>query len=160
VPAACYRQSEGESMREWTMLDSRLPAGAGRTRSGMRLQSTSTSPGKRKKFCVCCSADLLPNSTPSKRLVAPLADLEVGTLGPSCFPSMIPSSHGLAPPMLWELHHKITLDQFPSAGEMTAVTVRIFTHSPYIPLWTKASIEPGRSRVRAIASSNVLPRYV
>lgn len=90
---------------------------------------------------VLCSADVLPEVDAIERLVAPLADPDVGMT--SCRPVPIndPGTFmGFAVHLLWNLHHEINLNGF-KAGEMTAFR-RIFERIPYDTAVDEASVEP------------------
>jgi poly-beta-1,6-N-acetyl-D-glucosamine synthase len=94
-----------------------------------------------EKTLVLSSADLLPAPDAIERLVAPLADPEIGMT--SCRPEPVndPSTFmGFAAHLLWNLHHQINLHGF-KAGEMTAFR-KVFERIPYHTAVDEASVEP------------------
>ena len=94
-----------------------------------------------EKVLVLCSADLLPEYDAIERLVAPLADPEVGMTSCRPVPVNDPATFmGFGVHMLWELHHQINLHGF-KAGEMTAFR-KVFERIPYHTAVDEASVEP------------------
>ncbi|MCI0576111.1 MAG: glycosyltransferase [Chloroflexi bacterium] len=94
-----------------------------------------------ERILVLCSADVLPQVDAIEKLVAPLADPEIGMT--SCRPAPVnaPNSFmGFAAHLLWGLHHQINLRGF-KAGEMTAYR-KIFERIPYHTAVDEASVEP------------------
>lgn len=94
-----------------------------------------------QEVCVLCSGDLLPALDVVEKLVAPLADSEVGMT--SCRPLPVDDRAtfmGFATHLLWDLHHQINLNGF-KAGEMTAFR-RVFRRIPYHTAVDEASVEP------------------
>jgi poly-beta-1,6-N-acetyl-D-glucosamine synthase len=87
------------------------------------------------------SADLLPEWDAVERLVAPLADSEVGMTACRPVPVNDPQTFmGFAAHLLWGLHHQINLHAF-KAGEMVAFR-KIFERIPYHTAVDEASVEP------------------
>jgi cellulose synthase/poly-beta-1,6-N-acetylglucosamine synthase-like glycosyltransferase len=94
-----------------------------------------------EKILVLCSADVLPEVDAVEKLVAPLADPELGMT--SCRPVPVddPATFmGYGVHLLWELHHQINLNGF-KAGEMTAFR-KVFERIPYDTAVDEASVEP------------------
>jgi cellulose synthase/poly-beta-1,6-N-acetylglucosamine synthase-like glycosyltransferase len=90
---------------------------------------------------ILCSADVLPEVDAIEKLVAPLADPDIGMT--SCRPVPVNDPHtfmGYGVHLLWELHHQINLTGF-KAGEMTAFR-KIFERIPYDTAVDEASVEP------------------
>ncbi len=93
------------------------------------------------EICLLCSGDLLPEYDVVEKLVAPLADPEVGMT--SCRPEPVNAPDefmGFAAHLLWDLHHQINLHGF-KAGEMTAFR-KVFKRIPYHTAVDEASVEP------------------
>src|SRR5712664_1334942 len=140
VASGCTDNTEA-IVREWTMLDSRICLLVQEKRSGKAVAINEYLPLAKEKVLVLCSADLLPELDAIERLVAPLADLEVGMTSSRPVPVNDPEVFmGFAAHMLWELHHKINLTSF-KAGEMIAFR-KIFERIPYHTAVDEASIEP------------------
>ncbi|PID84812.1 MAG: hypothetical protein CSB13_11285 [Chloroflexi bacterium] len=94
-----------------------------------------------EKVLILSSADLLPEYDALEKLVAPLADSEMGMT--SCRPVPVNDPHtfmGFGVHMLWDLHHQINLHGF-KAGEMTAFR-KVFERIPYHTAVDEASVEP------------------
>lgn len=94
-----------------------------------------------EKVLVLCSADLQPAVDAVEKLVAPLADPEIGMT--SCRPVPVNDPEefmGFAAHLLWDLHHQINLHGF-KAGEMTAFR-KVFERIPYHTAVDEASVEP------------------
>lgn len=90
---------------------------------------------------VICSADLQPDTHAVERLVAPLAEPDVGMTGGRPVPVNDPSTFmGFAVHMQWDLHHEIALQET-KAGEMIAFR-KIFERIPKSTAVDEASIEP------------------
>jgi biofilm PGA synthesis N-glycosyltransferase PgaC len=90
---------------------------------------------------ILCSADVLPEVDALEKLVAPLADPDIGMT--SCRPVPVNDANtfmGYGVHLLWELHHQINLTGF-KAGEMTAFR-KIFERIPYDTAVDEASVEP------------------
>jgi cellulose synthase/poly-beta-1,6-N-acetylglucosamine synthase-like glycosyltransferase len=97
--------------------------------------------GATRPILILCSADVLPEADAIERLVAPLADPEIGMTSCRPVPVNDPSTFmGFAVHLLWNLHHQINLHGF-KAGEMTAFR-RIFERIPYDTAVDEASVEP------------------
>ena len=140
VASGCTDNTEA-IVREWTMLDSRICLLVQEKRSGKAVAINEYLPLAKEKVLVLCSADLLPELDAIERLVAPLADPEVGMTSSRPVPVNDPEVFmGFAAHMLWELHHKINLTSF-KAGEMIAFR-KIFERIPYHTAVDEASIEP------------------
>jgi cellulose synthase/poly-beta-1,6-N-acetylglucosamine synthase-like glycosyltransferase len=95
----------------------------------------------REKVLVLSSADLLPEFDAVEKLVAPLADAEIGMT--SCRPVPVNDADefmGFAAHLLWGLHHQINLNGF-KAGEMTAFR-KVFERIPTHTAVDEASVEP------------------
>lgn len=94
-----------------------------------------------EKVLVLSSADLLPAYEAVEKLVAPLADAEIGMTSCRPVPVNDPGTFmGFAAHLLWDLHHQINLNGF-KAGEMTAFR-KIFERIPYHTAVDEASVEP------------------
>jgi poly-beta-1,6-N-acetyl-D-glucosamine synthase len=94
-----------------------------------------------EKVLVLCSADLLPEYDAVEKLVAPLADPEMGMTACRPVPLNDPRTFmGFAAHFLWELHHQINLTGF-KAGEMTAFR-KVFERIPHFTAVDEASVEP------------------
>lgn len=90
---------------------------------------------------VLCSADVLPEVEAIEKLVAPLADADIGMTSCRPVPVNDPETFmGFGVHLLWELHHQINLTGF-KAGEMTAFR-KIFERIPYDTAVDEASVEP------------------
>jgi cellulose synthase/poly-beta-1,6-N-acetylglucosamine synthase-like glycosyltransferase len=90
---------------------------------------------------VLSSADVLPDVDTIEKLVAPLADSEIGMTSCRPVPVNDPGTFmGFVAHMLWDLHHQINLRDF-KAGEMTAFR-KIFERIPYHTAVDEASVEP------------------
>ncbi len=140
VASGCTDNTEA-IVREWTMLDSRICLLVQEKRSGKAVAINEYLPLAKEKVLVLCSADLLPELDAIERLVAPLADPEVGMTSSRPVPVNDPEVFmGFAAHMLWKLHHKINLTSF-KAGEMIAFR-KIFERIPYHTAVDEASIEP------------------
>ena len=95
----------------------------------------------KENVLVLCSADLLPAYDAIEKLVAPLADSEIGMTSCRPVPLNDPATFmGFAVHLLWALHHQINLNGF-KAGEMTAYR-KIFERIPYDTAVDEASVEP------------------
>lgn len=95
----------------------------------------------REKVLVLSSADLLPEFDAIEKLVAPLADAEMGMTSCRPVPVNDPDQFmGFAARLLWDLHHQINLNGF-KAGEMTAFR-KVFERIPYHTAVDEASVEP------------------
>jgi poly-beta-1,6-N-acetyl-D-glucosamine synthase len=111
-----------------------------------------------EKVLVLCSADLLPEYDAVEKLVAPLADPEIGMTACRPVPLNDPRTFmGFTVHFLWDLHHQINLTGF-KAGEMTAFR-KVFERIPHFTAVDEASVEPvvrGQGyRVRYVAESIV-----
>lgn len=90
---------------------------------------------------ILCSADVLPEVDAIEKLVAPLADPDIGMTSCRPVPVNDPNTFmGFGVHLLWELHHQINLTGF-KAGEMTAFR-KIFERIPYDTAVDEASVEP------------------
>lgn len=90
---------------------------------------------------ILCSADVLPELDAIEKLVAPLADVNIGMTSCRPVPVNDPATFmGFGVHLLWELHHQINLNGF-KAGEMTAFR-KIFERIPYDTAVDEASVEP------------------
>lgn len=90
---------------------------------------------------ILCSADVLPETDAIEKLVAPLADVNIGMTSCRPVPVNDPATFmGFGVHLLWELHHQINLNGF-KAGEMTAFR-KIFERIPYDTAVDEASVEP------------------
>ncbi len=90
---------------------------------------------------ILCSADVLPEVDALEKLVAPLADANIGMTSCRPVPVNDPKTFmGFAVHLLWNLHHEINLHGF-KAGEMTAFR-KIFERIPYDTAVDEASVEP------------------
>lgn len=90
---------------------------------------------------ILCSADVLPELDAIEKLVAPLADVNIGMTSCRPVPVNDPQTFmGFGVHLLWELHHQINLNGF-KAGEMTAFR-KIFERIPYDTAVDEASVEP------------------
>ncbi len=90
---------------------------------------------------ILCSADVLPELDAIEKLVAPLADVNIGMTSCRPVPVNDPNTFmGFAVHLLWNLHHEINLHGF-KAGEMTAFR-KIFERIPYDTAVDEASVEP------------------
>lgn len=90
---------------------------------------------------ILCSADVLPETDAIEKLVAPLADVNIGMTSCRPVPVNDPQTFmGFGVHLLWELHHQINLNGF-KAGEMTAFR-KIFERIPYDTAVDEASVEP------------------
>src|SRR5216684_5282260 len=140
VASGCTDNTEA-IVRDWTKSDPRIRLLVQEKRSGKAVAINEYLPLANEKVLVLCSADLLPEPDAIERLVAPLADPEVGMTSSRPVPVNDPELFmGFAAHMLWELHHKINLASF-KAGEMCAFR-KIFERIPYHTAVDEASIEP------------------
>lgn len=90
---------------------------------------------------ILCSADVLPEVDALEKLVAPLADANIGMTSCRPVPVNDPNTFmGFGVHLLWNLHHEINLHGF-KAGEMTAFR-KIFERIPYDTAVDEASVEP------------------
>jgi biofilm PGA synthesis N-glycosyltransferase PgaC len=140
VASGCTDNTEA-IVRDWTKSDPRIRLLVQEKRSGKAVAINEYLPLANERVLVLCSADLLPEPDAIERLVAPLADPEVGMTSSRPVPVNDPELFmGFAAHMLWELHHKINLASF-KAGEMCAFR-KIFERIPYHTAVDEASIEP------------------
>ncbi|MEM7116923.1 MAG: glycosyltransferase [Chloroflexota bacterium] len=94
-----------------------------------------------EKVLLLCSADLLPEFDAIEKVVALLADPEVGITNCRPVPVNDPSTFmGFAAHLLWDLHHAMNLSGF-KAGEMTAFR-KVFERIPQHTAVDEASVEP------------------
>jgi cellulose synthase/poly-beta-1,6-N-acetylglucosamine synthase-like glycosyltransferase len=95
----------------------------------------------REDVLVLCSADLLPAPDTLDKLVAPLAEPEIGMT--TCRPVPVDDPRtflGFAAHLLWDLHHHVNERSF-KAGEMIAFR-KVFQRIPFKTSVDEASIEP------------------
>jgi len=140
VASGCTDNTEA-IVRDWTKSDPRIRLLVQEKRSGKAVAINEYLPRAKEKVLVLCSADLLPEPDAIERLVAPLADPEVGMTSSRPVPVNDPEVFmGFAAHMLWDLHHRINMISF-KAGEMCAFR-KIFERIPYHTAVDEASIEP------------------
>ena len=95
----------------------------------------------RENVLILCSADLKPKLDAIEKLVAPLADPDIGMTSCRPVPVNDPNTFmGFAAHLLWDLHHEMNLNGF-KAGEMTAFR-KVFERIPYYAVVDEASVEP------------------
>ncbi len=140
VISGCTDNTEGE-VRAIMPQDSRISLLIQEKREGKASAINLFMRHAGEKVLVLCSADLLPEYDAIERLVAPLADPEVGMTSCRPVPVNDPTTFmGFGVHLLWELHHQINLHGF-KAGEMTAFR-KVFERIPYHTAVDEASVEP------------------
>jgi cellulose synthase/poly-beta-1,6-N-acetylglucosamine synthase-like glycosyltransferase len=140
VISGCTDNTEGV-VRALIPLDSRISLLIQEKREGKASAINLFMRHAAEKVLVLCSADLLPEYDAIERLVAPLADPEMGMTSCRPVPVNDPTTFmGFGVHLLWELHHQINLHGF-KAGEMTAFR-KVFERIPYHTAVDEASVEP------------------
>lgn len=87
------------------------------------------------------SADTIPTQVTIEHLIAPFVDPDIGMTGGHPMPVNDPRTFmGYAVNLLWELHHRIALEQ-PKLGELTAFR-RVFHRIPLDSAVDEANMEP------------------
>ncbi len=140
VISGCTDNTEGV-VREWLAQDERIQLLVQEKREGKASAINLFMRHAREKVLVLCSADLLPEVDALEKLVAPLANPEMGMTSCRPVPVNDPDSFmGFGVHLLWDLHHQINLHGF-KAGEMTAFR-KVFERIPYHTAVDEASVEP------------------
>jgi len=140
VASGCTDNTEAV-VRDWATRDPRIRLIVQDERMGKASAINEYMPQARERILVLCSADLIPEADAIERLVAPLADLEVGMTTSRPVPVNDRRRFmGFAAHLLWDLHHAINLTSFKS-GELLAFR-KIFERIPYHTAVDEASMEP------------------
>jgi cellulose synthase/poly-beta-1,6-N-acetylglucosamine synthase-like glycosyltransferase len=140
VISGCTDNTEGV-VREWLAQDTRIQLLVQEKREGKASAINLFMRHAQEKVLVLCSADLLPEYDALEKLVAPLADPEMGMTSCRPVPVNDPDTFmGFGVHLLWDLHHQINLNGF-KAGEMTAFR-KVFERIPYHTAVDEASVEP------------------
>lgn len=140
VASGCTDNTES-IVREYEERDARVRLLVQEKREGKASAINLYMQHASERILVLCSADLLPAKDAVDKLVAPLADPEIGMT--SCRPRPVndPDTFmGFAAHLLWDLHHQINLNGF-KAGEMTAFR-KVFERIPFHTAVDEASVEP------------------
>lgn len=140
VISGCTDNTEGV-VREYVARDPRIKLLIQEQREGKASAINLFMRHAGEKILLLCSADLLPEYDAIEKLVAPLADPDIGMT--SCRPVPVndrATFMGFGVHLLWDLHHEINLHGF-KAGEMTAFR-KVFERIPYHTAVDEASVEP------------------
>ena len=140
VASACTDETES-IVQNWEKIDNRVRLMSQSLRQGKAAAVNQFLDEAREEILVLCSADLrLPPATIEK-VVAPLADADVGMTTGHPLPVNDPRTFmGFAAHLLWNLHHQINLKNF-KAGELIAFR-KIFERIPHNAVVDEANIEP------------------
>lgn len=140
VASGCTDRTE-DIVRETATVDPRICLISQPAREGKASAMNLFIQQARSDILVLSSADLLPAEDAIERLVAPLADPEIGLTASRPQPVNDPATFmGFAAHLLWDLHHQMNLHGF-KAGEMIAFR-KVFQRIPASTAVDEASVEP------------------
>ncbi len=140
VISGCTDNTE-RIVRQFAAADPRIDLLIQETREGKASAINLFMRHATEKVLLLSSADLLPDYDAIEKLVAPLADPEIGMTSCRPVPVNDPTTFmGFGVHLLWDLHHQINLHGF-KAGEMTAFR-KVFERIPYHTAVDEASVEP------------------
>lgn len=141
VISGCTDNTEGV-VRHWMTRDPRVQLFIQERREGKASAINLFIRHATEKILILSSADLLPEHDALEKLVAPLADPDIGMT--SCRPVPVNDKNtfmGFGVHLLWELHHHMNASGGFKAGEMTAFR-KVFERIPYHTAVDEASAEP------------------
>jgi poly-beta-1,6-N-acetyl-D-glucosamine synthase len=140
VASGCTDRTS-EIVRQWALSEPRIQLLEQERREGKASAINLFMCQASQRVLILCSADLLPEPDAIEKLVAPLADPEMGMTACRPVPVNDPGTFmGFAAHLLWDLHHQINLNGF-KAGEMTAFR-KVFERIPNDTAVDEASVEP------------------